>query len=439
MAKGRYWRNVACLALCLMTVSSSRSLAGLAGDMLPAKAPSVSLRELAAVAFQSNPMIRAARHKWESAIERYPQARALPDPMLAYGYSVEPIETRLGPQRHRLSLSQSVPFPGKLKLKGDIASREAQIAHLEFEKAVRDVIVALKISYFELLYIDRAIEITRQNKTVMDHLVEIGTADYAQDVTTLNDVLKAQAQLAQLSYDFVLLEELRQTEVTRVNTLLNRDPETPIGELLDEPLPPITFPIDKLYALARDRQEEVRISDLQIEKSLKAMDLADKVSLPDFSLGFSYLDVGESIVAGLPESGKDSYGFSLGISLPIWFGKNSAAKREARLNYLAAREMRDLQLNNTYTNVKNSYFKLTNAERLVTLYKESLIPQAEESLEIAETWYREGKGSFSDLLETQSVWLNFNLAYYRAISDYQQHLARLEGLVGVDLRGLLPD
>jgi len=250
----------------------------------------------------------------------------------------------------------------------------------------------------------------------------------------LNDVLKAQAQLAQLSYDLVLLEELRQTEVTKLNTLLNRDPETPLGELGDEPLSSMAFSIEELYSLAREHQEELKVADLEIEKSMKAMDLAGKASLPDFTLGFSYLDVGESSIAGLPDSGKDAYGLSLGVSLPIWFKKNRAAEREARLNYLRARELKDARLNDTYANVKNIYFKLTNADRLVRLYMESLIPQSEESLEIAETWYREGKGSFSDLLETQSVWLNFNLAYYRAVSDYQQHLARLEGLVGVSLQ-----
>jgi outer membrane protein TolC len=400
-------------------------------------ATELDLGQLIALAFNNNPRLRAAKLSWMAVIEKYPQATAYADPVLRYSYFVESVETKVGPQEQKFSLSQAIPFPGKLSLKGDIVAREAQMAKLEFEKQTRDLIVELKDAYYELLYITKAIEITKQNKELVEHLAKIGTTDYAMDGTTLNDVFKAQSQLAQLSYDLILLTEFKQAEITRINSILNQPPEAVLGKPNGMGYVPFKYPLEELYQLALANQQELGISELDIEKTQKALSLAKMEYLPNFNLGFSYFEVGEAepdMMGNLPDdSGEDAYTVDVGITIPLWFGKNSSRVAEARLKHEAAVYKKKDRENKTFSVIKTLYFKLQNSERLIRLYQDSLIPQAEQSLETAETWYKEKQGSFSGLLETQSVWLNFNLAQARAVADYYQRIAQLEKLVGASL------
>lgn len=397
----------------------------------------LNLEQLIALAFKNNPRLKAARLKWEAVIEKYPQITAYEDPVFSYSYFIEEVETRVGPQEQKFSVTQQIPFPGKLSLKGDIVTQEAQIAKLEFERQTRDLIVELKNAYYELLYITQAIEITGQNKELMEHLTKIGTTDYAVDGTTLNDVFKAQSQLAQLSYDLILLTEFKEAEITRINSMLNRSPEANLGKPKATGYVPLKHTLEELYQSALNNQQELGISELEIKKSQKALSLAKMEYLPNFKLGFSYIEVGEaepSPSGTLPDnSGQDAYSVDFGISLPLWFGKNSSRVAEARLEHEAAGYRKKERENKTLSAIKTLYFKLQNSKRLIQLYQESLIPQAKQSMETAEVWYKEKRGSFSGLLETQSVWLNFNLAHKRALSDYYQRIAQLEGLVGVSL------
>ncbi len=421
------------LCLALLAIGGG-TVAGAKEPTANETAAELHLEELISLAFKNNPRLKAAKLKWEAVIEKYPQATAYEDPVLRYSYFIEGVETRVGPQEQKFSLSQKIPFPGKLSLKGDIISREAQIAKLEFEKQSRNLIVELKDAYYELYYITKAIEITRQNKELAEHLSKIASTDYAVNGTTLNDVFKAQSQLAQLSYDLILLVELRETEITRINSILNRPPEAALGDPKEVSYIPFKYSLDELYKLASANQQELLASDLEIEKREKALSLAKMEYLPNFNLGFSYIEVGEAETDILPEdSGQDAYSVDVGISVPLWFGKNNSRVAEARLEREAAGYEKKEQENKTFKNIKTLYFKLQNSVRLIQLYQESLIPQAEQSMETAETWYKEKRGSFSGLLEVQSVWLNFNLAHKRALSDYYQRIAQLEKLVGVSL------
>jgi outer membrane protein TolC len=422
-----------------LVITIGGAAAGADEDTPPADelASSLDLGRLIAVAFKNNPRLKAARLQWAAVVEKYPQAVAYEDPVLGYSHFIESVETKVGPQEQRFSISQRIPFPGKLSLKGDIVAREAQIAKLEFEQATRDLIVELKDAYYELLYLTRAIEITKQNKELAEHLAKIGTTDYAVDGTTLNDVFQAQSQLAQLSYDLILLTEFKEAEITRINAILNRPPEARLGKPGEVGYVPFKYSLEELYQLALANQQELGISELEVEKSQKALSLAKLEYLPNFKLGFSYIDVGEAepnSMGSLPDdSGQDAYTIDFGITIPLWFGKNRSRVAEAKRKYEAAIYRKKDRENKTFSAIKMLYFKLQNSERLIRLYQESLIPQAEQSLETAETWYKEKHGSFSGLLETRSVWLNFNLAQARALSDYYQRIAQLEKLVGVSL------
>lgn len=392
----------------------------------------VKLQKLIEFAMENNPGIKAAKLEWSRIIQKYPQAISLDDPMIIYAYSIKNVETRTGPQKQIFKLSQKIPFPGKLSLKGDVVIKEVEIAKTNFEKELRNVIVAIKKSYYELFYIRKAAELTTQNNKILEHFNKIGASDYAKEATSLNDVLKAQSQYAQSSYDLILLQELETTEITRLNTLINRDPETPIQEIEEPEIYPFKHSLNDLYKWA-SHNEELQVAELTVEKSRIQHKLSKYQYYPDFKVGVDYIDTGIPLNPNAIDAGKDAVRVVFGFNIPIWFSKNKSVVQEANVNIEKFEKKKEALNNEIMNKIKKTFFTLNNSDRLIKLYKDSLIPQAKQSMEIAETWYKNGQGSLSGLLETQSMWLNFQLAYYRAAADYLKGITSLERLVGKSL------
>jgi outer membrane protein TolC len=392
------------------------------------------LPDLVTYAYDRNPVIQAAREAWRAVAEKYRISVSLPDPQVMVTYFPKPIETRLGPQDWNASISQKFPFPGRLSKEGDVVAQEVLIARLDLDKAVRDVSVAIQESYYELLYIQQARSIAGKNAGLLDELRKISETAYAEDRTTFLDVAKSQSQTGQLRYDMLLLEELEETERTRLNGLLNRPPEASIGELAPVAAQPVVYTLEEIYALAESRQEEIRIADAQVEKAGRRIELARYKNLPDFSVGLFYAGIGQPDVANPPpDAGDDAVGIQFGVSVPLWFGKNASRTRQARADAEKARAVRVDRVNQSRTQIRTLFFKLRNAQRLMTLYGGEMIPQALASMETAETWFREGQGSFSDFVEIQATAYNFQLSVARARADYGKALAGLERLAGLDL------
>lgn len=414
-----------------LATASNEPAVGEETGAAPSDSP-VGLGGLLEIAFRENPGIKAARARWQAAVEKYPQARSLPDPVFSISYFPSPVETRLGANRNQYRLSQMLPGRGKLKLNGKRVAKAVEMARLKHEIAVRDVLTDLKISYAELQYITEAITLTQQNKTLVERLLQIAEKDYGagDGKATLQDTLRIQSQLAQVSYDLVLLEELRRTEETRINSLLNRPPETPNNAF---PLSEVAVPeldIEKLYKIAEEHRQEVLLAEVETEMNYLSLGLAKRMSKPDFNVGLVYSAIGEAANPSTRESGRDAWGVMFGFTLPIWFKKNKSAVREVEFRIEASRNTRQDLLNKTNSTIKNLFFRVRNSIRLVELYEKTLIPQARKSLELSETWYEEGQATLAEMLETQAVWLNFELALARARADLVQNLARLEQAVG---------
>ena len=394
----------------------------------------VTISNLIEYAYLKNPSIQVAREAWRATLESYRIEIGLPDPELMVTYYPEPLETRLGPQDWNANISQKIPFPWKLSKAGEIVETEARIAKLELDKTVRDIIVSVKESYYELLYIRMAKKVADQNMKLLDHLRKVAETSYGQDRAVLLDMVKAQSQTGQLRYDILLLEDLEKTEIARLNGLLNRPPDEPVGELYRERLQRIGFSLEEIYKIAETNQEEIQVARIQIEKAAKKVELARYQNLPDFKVGLFYAGIGNPNVANPPpDAGQDAVGVQAGLTLPLWFGKNKGRIARARAEMKKAEAARTSRVNDTKTQIRAVYFRTENARRLMELYQKELLPQAAKTMELAETWFREGQSSFSDFIETQSVWYNFQLALARAEADYGKNLSKLERLVGQSL------
>ncbi|OGQ93857.1 MAG: hypothetical protein A2464_11985 [Deltaproteobacteria bacterium RIFOXYC2_FULL_48_10] len=153
-------------------------------------------------------------------------------------------------------------------------------------------------------------------------------------------------------------------------------------------------------------------------------------TFPEFKLGLLY-------ESSQPEDrsapSEDMYGVQFGMTLPIRFDKNSGRVEAAKAALEKTKAMAQSRVNETRALVRENYFRMQNAERLVFLYRDKLVPEAAKAVERADVWNRQNQGSITDYLETQSVWYNFQLALARAKADYGKFLARLEGLAGQSL------
>ena len=396
----------------------------------------VGLADLLDQAYARNPSIQKAREAWRATVERYRVTTGYPDPQLMVTWFPEPIETRLGPQDWNAQISQMIPFPGKLSKAGELVAADARMARLDLDKTVKETIRAVKASYFELWYIRQARAITGHNTDLLNHIRKIAETAHADDRATLTDVIKAQSQGGQLQYDALLLEELEQTEITRLNGLLDRDPDAALGDLAPPVIQPLAVDLSAIYRLAEANQEDILMAQVGVEKGDTQVSLARFQNLPDFKIGLFYAGIGNPDMPVPPEdAGRDAIGVQAGFSIPLWFGKNNSRVDKAMAEKEKARADRKLRINTVQTDIRTLYFKTRNAMRVVQLYENDLLPQAARSMEIAEVWYREGESSFTDFIETQSVWYNFQLALARAKADYGISLAGLERLAGTHLTG----
>ena len=134
-----------------------------------------------------------------------------------------------------------------------------------------------------------------------------------------------------------------------------------------------------------------------------------------------------------PDAGDDALGIQFGVSVPLWFDKNVSRTRQALADAEKARAFRVERVNQSRTQISTLFFRLRNAERLMTLYGKEMIPQAMASMETAETWFREGQGSFSDFVEIQSTAYNFQLSPGACPGGLRQGSGRTRAPRGVGL------
>jgi cobalt-zinc-cadmium efflux system outer membrane protein len=348
-------------------------------------------------------------------------------------YFPEPIETRLGPQEWNASLSQQIPFPGKLTKAGETVKADASMSRIRHDQRIRDVTIAVRKAFYELWYIREARRISTAQTDLLGHMRKVAETAHAENRTQLLDVVKTQAQVGQLRYDEILLQELEAKEITRLNALLNRAPNSPVGTLQVTPISSLETPVAELMKMAEGGRDEVRFADAAVTKADAAKDLAELQNYPNFKLGLFYAGIGEPDTGGMAapdDAGRDAIGIQFGVSIPLWWDKNSGRKAKAVAERSHAVAKRTARINETRSMLHNIFFKLKTSENLIVLYRDELLPQANSSIETAETWFRQGEGSFSDFIEAQAVLYNFQLAMYRARADYGKALADLEGVLG---------
>jgi cobalt-zinc-cadmium efflux system outer membrane protein len=402
---------------------------------LVAEAPQeilVTLPELIQEALEQNLRVKAAKKEWEAALEKIPQAKAMPDPVLSYSHFGQSIETRLGPQRNKISIAQQFPFFGKLSLKEDLATQESLSLQHQYHAVRADTLVRVKDAFFSLFLLDRSMGISREEKEVFGEFSRIALKKYETGQASQQDALKAQLEITRVSEKMLTLGKLRKAVVAELNSLLNRDPDLPLGETEEYALPDMPFPLEQLYEWAREYRPELRKAQSVIQKNRVIMEKVKKDYYPDFRVMVDYIDIGAGSTTH-PEDGRNAWMASIGVNIPLWRKKLHAAEAEAAIRTQASEELFKNIANETFSQISALYFEIETAKEQMALYEFSLLPQAEQALKASRIGYLAGKVDFLNLLDSERVILAIKNGYFKIQADLGKSLTRLERLVGKEL------
>ena len=448
--------------------SASDEGGSIPGAVLPADA---TLSDFLAFGAFHNPGLEAAFYEWRAALERIPQVIALPDPRFTYRYFIQEVETRVGPQKQAVGLSQAFPWLGKLALRGDVAAERARIVQAKYEATRLALFREIKDGYYEYYYLIHAISVVRENRDLVAYLEEVARSRYKAAVANQAEVIRAQVELGKLEDRLRALEDLVLPTVARLNAAMNRPIDAPLplpGPIVEQDLQATD---EQVIAWAIRNNPHLWALAHEIEKNRLAIELARKDSFPDITLGLDYTNVGSppsSRAAGLRnpaavrslsrmaggmgdaidlytlgrsfqpgsrpnDAGDDIWMVSVSMNIPIRFDKYAAGEREASAKHRASRANRLNRENALAARVRRVLYEFRDALRKIDLYRDTLVPKARQNVRATEAAYRAGKASFLDLVDAQRAMLDFQLSAERALATHAQKLAELEMIVGREL------
>ena len=419
-------------------VSSERPSARRSQDLASEITEASSLEDCLAYAALHSPKLEAAYYRWQAALEKVPQVKALPDPSVTYAYYIESVETRVGPQEHLAGLKQAIPWLTKLARRGDIQAQAAQAEYERYQGAKRELFYRVKDVYYELYYLRSAIELTADNMELLRQFERIARARYRVAAASHPDVVRVQVELGRLEDRLQALEDLRRPLVARMNAALDRPAGAPVPWPGDVSLPPLEVSETELLERANRQNPSLRALESDVERERAAEKLARLDFFPDFTLGVDYIVTDGAINPSTPNSGQDAVIGRISFNLPLWYEKYSAAEREATKRRTATIRKRADVANELVAQIQQTLYDVRDAHRKVELFRGSLIPKAEESLRASLRGFEGGKVNFLDLLDAERVLLEFQLLERRAESRYGQGVARLEMLSGDDLATAAP-
>lgn len=382
-----------------------------------------SLDEYFKIAAENNPGLQAKYKSFEAAMERVAQVSSLPDPNLSFGYFISPVETRVGPQRARFSLTQMFPWFGTLKAQEDVATLMAEAKYQEFLDARNKLLYQVAAAYYPLYELKRLVEIENENISILSSYKDIASVKFQNGKGAMVDVLRVDIMLKDAATNLSILEQKKKPLETRFNKLLNRQEDETIivqDSLYVENLP-VTYRRDSLLT-SNPLLDEL---DLKIKASEAQELAATKQGMPKIGVGLDYVIVGQRTDMSVPDNGQDVLMPMVTMSLPIFRGKYKAAQKEAQLmqeSYALQKEDAVNRLTSTYEMI---WFEIQKQLDQIILYEEQIMT-SQQSLNLLFTAYGNSGKNFEEVLRMQQQILKYQKMKATALSDYNIAIAELD-------------
>ena len=384
------------------------------------------------IALDRNPSIRAANRRVDRLQQRIAQARSLDDPVFRAAPVGEMAETAAGEVVLMTSLSQKLPFPGKLAARERIAVRNVAVAARECDAVRLGVIADTRRAFWSLYYTTRGIEVIEVDRRLLGQFRSIAESKYKAGAATQQDVLRASVELSNLDNELVTLRQRRTTAAAMLNRLLNRPVNAPLPEPGRVDIADVALRLDDLLAAAaRDNPEIERIRE-RIDGYRERLALARLQRWPDVTLNVAYSAVDDDGLA-TTANGRDQWYAGFGVNLPVWFEKLDAAENEARQGILEGVAALADRRNDIAFRVQDALARVETQHRLATLFRDVIVPQARQTVQVSESSYRAGREDFLTVVDNWRKLLDFELMYHQSVAQLERHFAELQRVVGRDL------
>jgi cobalt-zinc-cadmium efflux system outer membrane protein len=394
----------------------------------------LKLPDLIREALKNNPEIHVAEARANSSTHKIPQATSLADPMVMIGYENEGTdspytfggETKGMPadSRWMFSLSQMFPYPGKLALKGEMATRDAESLKAMADATRLATEVRVKELYHDLFLAYTNIDLLTDQAALFSRVEDAAVARYAAGMAQQQEVWMAQTE----KYMLLEREEMEKQKIQSLKAMLNaalgRDALTPLGrpEKPQNVIKP--YRLDELIQLSHDRYPMIKSREKMVNAAEAKVQMAKKEYYPDFTIGTSYFARSSQF--------PDMWNLTATMNVPIFYKtKQREAVLEAEASLLEAKRNVEATKLMASSALRDNYSMLKTAENLMALYREGLIPKARQGFELSLSGYVTGKIEAITVITRLKALIDYEFLYWRQFADREKAAARLDGLAAI--------
>lgn len=385
-----------------------------------------------AAALAHNPSILAAQRRVQRLGARVPQVTSLDDPMFMVSPIGEMAETAAGRVGLMTSVSQKLPLTSKLDTRGKIAEQDVAMAVADLQQTRLAVIAQTRQAYWSYYFSTRAIESTRASRELLSQFRQVAETQYKAGTRSQTDVLRASVELSNLDNELITLDQRQATARSMLNQLMDRPVDAPLPQPAQAEPERLAEQLDALLTQAAANNPDIEKVHQRIDQYRQRHKLAKQNRWPDLTISANYNAVDDEGMS-MAANGKDQWWLGFGINLPIWFEKYEAAEREALRGMLEGVADLTAQRNRIAFAVQEAYLKVQAQQKLIELFNDVIIPQAQQTVDASASGYRAGSVDFLTLMDNWRKLLNFELMYHRALADMEQAVAELQRVVGQEV------
>lgn len=396
----------------------------------------LSAAEAVKTAVSENPGLAEMQARFRAMSEIPSQMGTLPDPVVSFGamnFPTDSFDRDQEPMTQlQVGISQAFPFPGKLNLREEAAEFDAQAAFYTADEMRLMLIANVQKKWWQIFYLDRAIDTIRSNQVLLKQFIDVAKTKYETGKGLQQDVLLAQLEQSKLIDKNIQIQALRSNQAILLNTMMNlrANAEVSLPRTVNKSLPTILNE-HRLYQLAAIHRPIIKQREQTVAASESRLDLAKRNEYPDFNVAVNYGNRSGNNPMPMSGSRSDFVSVMVGIKVPLYSGrKQSKAIRqkssELEKNHYAVLD----EKGRVSAEISTAVIDYRRAGEQMSLFGSGIVPQARQTVQSMLAGYQVSKVDFLNLVRSQITLLNYELQYWKSLSEAKQALAKIQAAVG---------
>jgi outer membrane protein TolC len=379
-----------------------------------------------------NPTLAQMMAAYQAAFARYPQAISLDDPMFGAMFAPASIGSNNVEFGYRLEISQKYPFPGKRSLRGEAAQAEASAAGSDVDDMRLQLIESAKTAFYDYYLVHRSLEVNDESVKLLQRIRESAESQYANNKASEQDIFQVDVELGKQRERGISLDRARKVAIARINTLMHLASDSPL------PPPPSKVEVsgalpslEALQSRALSQRPDLRALADRIAADQAALALAEREYYPDFEVAAAY----DTIMGNGPARDLAPQ-VGVRLNVPVRRARRNAALDEAEAKIAQRRAEMGSRTDQVNFQVQESYEQVAEAERIIRLYEETVVPAAKKNVDAAQVAYTNGRIPLLSLIEAERNLVGLRDRFYEATAEYGRRRATLERATGEPLNGV---